>query len=115
MGKVLEHQKEFDSKIKELISKYDGISYISSAKSKYLAIRKDDRVFLTIYFRVSEIRIYIDKNDKYLDLYSELMSEGKAYQHDTADENNAKDKFAFFVDEKNEMEVVKRFIERADE
>ena len=45
MGKVLEHKKEFEFKIKELISKYDGISYISFAKSKYLAIRKYDRVF----------------------------------------------------------------------
>ena len=114
MGKVLEHQKEFEFKIKEFISKYDGISYISSAKSKYLAIRKDDRVFLTIYFRVSEIRTYIDRNDKYLDLYSELMSDGKVCQHDTADENNAKDKFAFYVDEKNEMEGINRFIERTD-
>ena len=42
------------------------------------------------------------------------MSEGKVYQHDTADENNAKDKFAFYVDEKNEMEVINRFIERTD-
>lgn len=33
MGKVLDHQKEFEVKLRELISKYDGISYVGSAKS----------------------------------------------------------------------------------
>ena len=114
MGKVLDHQKEFEVKLNELISKCDGVSYVSSAKSKYLAIKSYDKVLLTIYFRVSEIRIYIDKNNKNLDFYSKLLSEGKVYQHDSTDENNAKDKFAFYVNEKHEEEVVKRFIERAD-
>ena len=111
MGKVLEHQKEFEAKAVELISKYNDISYISSTESKYLAIKKNDRVILTIYFRVPEIRIYIDKSNECLDLYNELLKDGKVYQHDTADENNAKDKFAFYVDEKNEIEVVKQFLD----
>ncbi len=111
MGKVLEHQKEFEAKVVELISEYNDISYISSIESKYLAIKRNDIVLLTIYFRVSEIRIYIDKSDENLDLYNKLLKEGKAYQHITADENNDKDKFAFYVDEKNEMEVVKRFLD----
>ncbi|MBR0039668.1 MAG: hypothetical protein IJP71_06670 [Lachnospiraceae bacterium] len=114
MGKVLEHQNEFEVKLRELISNNDGISYVSSAKSKYIAIKYYDRVLLTIYFRASEIRIYINKNNNNLDFYSKLLSEGKVYQHDTADENNAKDKFAFYVNEKHEEEVINRFIERAD-
>ena len=111
MSKVLVHQKEFEAKVRELISKHNGISYISSTESKYLAIKRNDIVLLTIYFRVSEIRIYIDKSDEYIDLYNELLKEGKAYQHITADENNAKDRFAFYVDEKNEIEVVKQYLD----
>ena len=111
MSKVLVHQKEFEVKVKDLISQYNELSFISFVESKYLAIKKNDRVLLTIYFRVSEIRIYIDNSDEYLDLYYELLKEGKAYQHDTADENNDKDKFAFYVDEKNEVEVVKQFLD----
>lgn len=114
MGKVLEHQKKFEVKLGELISKYDGISYVSSTKSKYLAVKYYERVLLTIYFRASEIRIYVDRKNENLEFYSKLLREGLVYQHDTADEDNAKDKFAFYVDEKHEEEVVKRFIERAN-
>lgn len=111
MGKVLDHQKELEPKIKELLLDYNNISMESFTKSKYTAIKKNDKVILTIYYRANEIRIYIDKKEELLKLYDKFFADKIIYQHKEADENNVKGKLAFFVHDKNELEVIKDFLD----
>ena len=110
-GSVTEHQYKLESIIKEELLNYKSISYVSSISAKYIAIKNNDKVILTIYLRTNEIRIYITKEDKLIGLYEKLLEEGKAYQHATADSNNTKGKFSFYVEKKDEVEVIKRYID----
>ena len=46
-----------------------------------------------------------------LALYEKFLKDGKVYQHDTAAEDNVKGKLAFYSGEKDEMQVVKGYLD----
>ncbi len=103
-------QKDLTEKILlELVADNPDIM-VATDHVKSTPVKRDGQNIMDIYYRKDAIRINISKKTSQYNAYKQLLEEGIAYQKDTANPESTNGVFAFFVEENDVKEALKRLI-----
>lgn len=93
-------QKEKTERIISRIIKRRDIT-IDTSKDTVTPVKSQGVNILEIYYRLSEIRVYVRVNSPEFAVYGELERKGLAYQKEDTDPYSTEGKFGFFIEESN--------------
>jgi hypothetical protein len=106
-------KSNFEKKLKEYYKDNNDIMVYSSDKSPYTSIKSISKksTILKVYYRVDALRLQIKDNERYKELYYNLLDKGYAKQRETARPESTLGDFQFYVSQTNGMKVISEYVE----
>ena len=106
-------KSNFEKKLKEYYKDNNDIMIYSSDKSSYTSIKSTlkNTTILKINYRADALRLQIKDNEKYKELYYNLLDKGYVQQRDTARPGSTPGDFQFYVSQANGIKVISEYVE----
>lgn len=104
---------DIEKRLNEYYKDNSDIIVYSSDKSSYTSIKSISKnvTILKIYYRADALRLQIKDNEKYKELYYNLLDKGYAKQRETARPESTHGDFQFYISQANGMKVISEYVE----